>query len=295
MDKEDIIAYAMKTPTNTNPNILRGMLGALESQSGAGLPDVTTEDNGKTLQVEEGSWQVKNADYMKKTIFFSGNATVVASGADTPWILLEGSEGLDSSVKTIIVVRSNATESNTYVLNYDVDGNIWRGGGVELQDFGEHCSLTFSDLTDADYGKIYNITLSTEGIEPNFKTAVEKVASSNILNLIVPTNQISNLMGGYASWDITTEASAVELNQNNAREFFISMTIPTSAEFTLAPNGIWGTGANLDLYRNVYCGFSLSENGFAYFVNAYIAFSDSTTIIHVYVAHAGLTPGMPTD
>jgi hypothetical protein len=38
---------------------------------------VTTEDNGKMLQVEEGGWQVKNADYTKKTVFFSGNATVV--------------------------------------------------------------------------------------------------------------------------------------------------------------------------------------------------------------------------
>ena len=77
MNKEDIIAYAMKTPTNTNPNILRGMLNALAGEGGSGLPDVTAEDNGKTLQVEEGSWQVKNADYTKKTIFFSGNATVV--------------------------------------------------------------------------------------------------------------------------------------------------------------------------------------------------------------------------
>jgi hypothetical protein len=34
MDKEDIIAYAMKTPTNTNPNILRGMLETLKSQGG---------------------------------------------------------------------------------------------------------------------------------------------------------------------------------------------------------------------------------------------------------------------
>ena len=47
---------------------------------GSGLPDVTEEDNGKTLQVEEGSWQVKNADYTKKTVFFSGNATVVKLG-----------------------------------------------------------------------------------------------------------------------------------------------------------------------------------------------------------------------
>lgn len=47
---------------------------------GSGLPSVTAEDNGKTLQVEEGSWQVKNADYTKKTVFFSGNATVVDLG-----------------------------------------------------------------------------------------------------------------------------------------------------------------------------------------------------------------------
>lgn len=44
---------------------------------GSGLPDVTAEDNGKTLQVEEGNWQVKNAEYTQKKVFFSGNATVV--------------------------------------------------------------------------------------------------------------------------------------------------------------------------------------------------------------------------
>lgn len=80
MTKEEIIKYAMKTPTNTNPNILRGMLNTLAGEGGSGLPDVTAEDNGKTLQVEEGSWQVKNADYTKKTVFFSGNATVVELG-----------------------------------------------------------------------------------------------------------------------------------------------------------------------------------------------------------------------
>lgn len=47
---------------------------------GSGLPDVTAEDDGKTLQVEEGAWQVKNASYTKKTVFFSGNATVVDLG-----------------------------------------------------------------------------------------------------------------------------------------------------------------------------------------------------------------------
>lgn len=80
MTKEEIIKYAMKTPTNTNPNILRGMLNTLAGEGGSGLPDVTAEDNGKTLQVEEGSWQVKNANYMKKKVFFSGNATVVDLG-----------------------------------------------------------------------------------------------------------------------------------------------------------------------------------------------------------------------
>ena len=61
-------------------NLLLALSLTNNGGGGSGLPDVTAEDDGKTLQVEEGAWQVKNASYTKKTVFFSGNATVVDLG-----------------------------------------------------------------------------------------------------------------------------------------------------------------------------------------------------------------------
>lgn len=245
-----------------------------------------------------------SGSYMETVTFFSGNATAIDVGTGgKPEFHLEGIEGLDSSVKTITAVRSNATESNTYTLNYSEIDAVWTSEGAELQEShqagDEYYSLTFFDLTDADYGKVYNITLSTESIEPNFKAAVEEVIAESggfkTLNLTIPIDQMSNIMQGYAYWDITSEASVVGLNQDNGRGFFISMTVPTVAEFTLAPNGIWGTGADLNKYRNIYSGFSLRETGFAIFVSAAIEFSDSAATIYVFIANEGLTPGYPTD
>lgn len=217
-------------------------------------------------------------------------------------------EGLDSSVKTVTLTVANATESNTYTLTYDNTGigDMWTdpdgSAGLYVQIEGVtnlDCHIIDGNLTSSDIGDVYNITLSIEGVEPNFKSAVEEVIEESggfkTLDLTVPTNQILNLIQGYAYWDITSEASATGFNQDNAGEFFISITIPNSVEFTLVPNGIWGTGADLTKYPNVYSGFSLSENGFTYFVSAAIDFSNSIPTIRVFVAHTGLTPGMPTD
>lgn len=121
---------------------------------------------------------VGSGSYTGTTTFYSGNATVVASTGDSPEILLEGIEGLDSSVTTVTVVRSNATESNTYTLNYNELDAVWTSEDALLQSGLEYYSLVFNDLTDADYGEVYNITLSSEGIEPNFKAAVEEVANA---------------------------------------------------------------------------------------------------------------------
>lgn len=43
MTIEDIIAYIVKTPENTNPNVLRGMLAAFQASSTPDLSFVTAE------------------------------------------------------------------------------------------------------------------------------------------------------------------------------------------------------------------------------------------------------------
>lgn len=52
MNKEEIISYVMKTPENTNPNVLRSLLDS----DGGGLPPVTSEDNGKVIKVKNGEY-----------------------------------------------------------------------------------------------------------------------------------------------------------------------------------------------------------------------------------------------
>ena len=159
-----------------------------------------------------------SGSYTETTTFFSGNATAMVSTGDSPEFQLEGIEGLDSSVKTITVVRSNATESNTYTLNYNELDAVWASEDALLQSGSEYYSLTFSDLTDADYGKVYNITISAEGVEPNFKTAVEEVANAVYETSTDVENAIMSALPSLF-------AGAIQNGKSNT-----TVTLPTGAE-----------------------------------------------------------------
>lgn len=81
------VKFAGYTYTGTgdldDPDVLAGITAiefANQSGGGSGLPAVTDADNGKMLQVENGEWAVKDADYTRTTVFFSGNTTVVDLG-----------------------------------------------------------------------------------------------------------------------------------------------------------------------------------------------------------------------
>lgn len=54
--KEEIFNYVMNSPENTNPAVLGSLLNGVEG-GGAGLPEVTTDDNGNALRVVNGEWQ----------------------------------------------------------------------------------------------------------------------------------------------------------------------------------------------------------------------------------------------
>lgn len=159
-----------------------------------------------------------SGSYTETTTFFSGNATVVASTGDSPEFQLEGVEGLDSSVKTITVVRSNATESNTYTLNYNELDAVWTSEDALLQSGSEDYSLVFNDLTNADIGKVYNITLSTESIEPNFKASVKEVANAVYETPADVENAIMSALP-------TLFAGAIQNGKSNT-----TVTLPTDAE-----------------------------------------------------------------
>lgn len=85
MGKEDIIDYVMKTPENTNPNVLRSLL-----DSDGGLPTVSSSDNGRVLKVNIGepgdvSWKgnVPTTIALPFTYDGTGN-TIFYHGSELP-------------------------------------------------------------------------------------------------------------------------------------------------------------------------------------------------------------------
>lgn len=56
-EKDDVFDYVMDSPQDTNPSVLRSLLNSIPESGGAGLPDVTTDDNGDALRVVGGEWQ----------------------------------------------------------------------------------------------------------------------------------------------------------------------------------------------------------------------------------------------
>ena len=59
MNKNDILDYVTKTPSNSNRAVLGGMLDSIDG--GSSLPEVTSEDNGKVLTVVDGTWNKAEA------------------------------------------------------------------------------------------------------------------------------------------------------------------------------------------------------------------------------------------
>lgn len=61
MTKEEIIKYTLSTPGNTNPNILRGMLGSLMAQSSGGGLVVNAVSQGLDSVLSETYKTIKTA------------------------------------------------------------------------------------------------------------------------------------------------------------------------------------------------------------------------------------------
>lgn len=73
--KEEVFDYVMNSPENTNPAVLGSLLNGIEG-GGAGLPDVTTDDNGDALKVVNGEWQ-KTPVILKGYVAQAGPSSVM--------------------------------------------------------------------------------------------------------------------------------------------------------------------------------------------------------------------------
>ena len=71
MTKEEILSYVMESPENTNYSVLKNMLNRLDISDG--LPDVTSEDNGKVLTVVSGDWEAVKTEWYGPYYFTNEN------------------------------------------------------------------------------------------------------------------------------------------------------------------------------------------------------------------------------
>ena len=62
-----------------------------DASPSSGLPEVTTEDNGKTLVVEDGAWTIKKA--ANPNILYIGSSAPNASDGYLLWIHTGSNEG----------------------------------------------------------------------------------------------------------------------------------------------------------------------------------------------------------
>lgn len=89
-------------------------------------------------------------------------------------------EGLDSSVKTVELTLEREGQTLSLTLAYS-EGDGWWFEGTDnfvLMVDDTTALLWLVNATESNVGDVYNITLSTESIEPNFKAAVEEVANA---------------------------------------------------------------------------------------------------------------------
>ena len=90
-------------------------------------------------------------------------------------------EGLDSSVKTVTLTIADQSTTNTYTLAYNETNTDWEAEGAKLYDLGssQGYALEIAAFDSTDVGDTYNVTLSVDGVEENFKSAVETVLVDN--------------------------------------------------------------------------------------------------------------------
>lgn len=84
-ERDDVFDYVMDSPEDTNPSVLRSLLNAIpEGGGGAALPEVTSEDNGYTLSVVNGTWDKKDPVLRGWLVQGSSDAVMLVQEDITP-------------------------------------------------------------------------------------------------------------------------------------------------------------------------------------------------------------------
>lgn len=299
---EDIAGGAPVSAYKTLKDAIAALSKLTLGGGGSGLPDVTAADNGKTLQVEEGEWTVKDADYIRTTVFFSGNATVV-DVYGSPEIDLGQIEGLDFSVKTVELTMEKDGQTKAVTLVCDSFDPIWTGNDgentYELTDAGGYIALHSSLFNESVVGEVYSITLSTESVEPNFKVAVAKTVEGLNKTIDVSLTQADFLQlvtSGYATIDITSTAREWDLNEDNALSYYIGLVLPDGTIISLEPVGMWGqSSVRMPNYRAWVFdfGYSTSPKNLN-LIYAHILFGGLVSL-YVETGHVAVTAGLATN
>ena len=208
MDKNTIIDYVMRTPGNTNKQVLSDMLDSVGGDSS--LPEVTTDDNGKVLTVVEGVWNkgdVSGGGYSytaDETVLTNESVTTTDQGgfnfaplsyepritADTITVIFDGIE-----YTCALIIETNST--------------AYGGYSSEGPDYTVY---PFCILSSSSGNELYTSTEGTHSIEiktviedvetsEGFDKAVEKTYKNNLAPFIVHISD-NDVEGSFEGWEV---------------------------------------------------------------------------------------------
>lgn len=159
---------------------------------GSRLPDVTAEDNGKMLQVDDGEWKVKQ--YPVETVetsIYSGTVTLVSAPVTIPEV--SAPANIEDAATYDVKVNGNTLEwyanDDSYGYSYDDSGTgtyyacYWLDGSLYLT-----AEDTSYNVIAGDYQ--VSITNVAETADENFAAGVQKVLPeiAEIVYLTLNTN-----------------------------------------------------------------------------------------------------------
>ena len=175
----------------TDSDVLAGItpIEFTNQSGGSGLPAVTTDDDGKMLQVESGEWKIKNYP-ISEVVYCNGEYTSNEQGSG---IELTGVELTHTNNDKLNLIVTNGTTTYSAEIIWRPLAREWidSAGNISLSPYEvDNPDVYYPDLMldDADNpleaSAVYSVKVYSEDIDAAFKTAVNKLSTTKIVTFI---------------------------------------------------------------------------------------------------------------